>query len=83
MHLLALSFCAIFPGFRQVTESGSFNMSIVKHDLYSAYFLVCGGDKSFYGEVTSTFINRDPEGGLTQHLPIELAMLPALYSVGW
>ncbi|CAM9383284.1 unnamed protein product [Laminaria digitata] len=56
-------------------------MSIAQHDLYSAYFMVCGEDKAFFGEVTSTFINLDPEGGLTQHLPIELAMLPAIYSV--
>ena len=43
--------------------------------------MVCHEDVKFYAEVTSTFINLDPEGGLTQHLPIELVMLPAIYSV--
>ena len=62
-------------------EPGSFNMSIVQHDVYSAYLMVCHEDVKFYAEVTSTFINLDPEGGLTQHLPIELVMLPAIYSV--
>lgn len=68
-------------GFGQVTGPGSFNMSVAHHDVYSAYFMVCSQDVKFYGDVTSTFINLDPEGGLTQHLPIELAMLPAIYSV--
>ena len=65
----------------QVSGSGSFNMSVAHHDKYYAYLMVCGRDMSFHGEVTSTFINLDPEGGLTQHLPIELAMLPAIHSV--
>ena len=56
-------------------------MSIAQHDEYYAYFMVCGQDMTFSGEVTSTFINLDPEGGLTQHLPIQLTMLPAIFSV--
>lgn len=51
------------------------------HDQYSAYVVVCGRDAGFSGDVTSTFLNLDPEGGLTQHLPIQLAMLPALFTV--
>lgn len=65
----------------QIKAPGSFNMSIVQHDLYSAYLVVCHRGGTFTGDVTTTFINLDPEGGLTQHLPIEATMLPALYSV--
>lgn len=65
----------------QVTDSASFNLSVNRADIYTAYLLVCEPGASFVGEVTSVFINRDPEGGLTQHLPIELVMLPSIYSV--
>lgn len=65
----------------QITGHDSFNMSIAHHDRYSAYLVVCGRGGSFYGYVTSTFLNRVPEGDLTQHLPINQAMLPALYTV--
>ena len=68
---------------RQVTESGSFNFSVAQYDLYNAYLLVCHqGELYGGGEVTSTFINLDPEGRLTQHLSIQLSMLPSLYMVG-
>lgn len=61
--------------------SGSFNLSIVNHDMYTAYLLVCQRGGSFSGDVNLTYLNLVPEGGLTQHLPIQLAMLPALYTV--
>lgn len=67
----------------QITESTSFNMSIAHHDIYSAYLLVCQVDGAFVGDITGGFVNLDPEGGLTQHLPIELTMLPSIYSVGF
>ncbi|CAM9671657.1 unnamed protein product [Ascophyllum nodosum] len=64
----------------EVTESGSFNFSVAQYDLYNAYLLVCHqGELYGGGEVTSTFINLDPEGRLTQHLSIQLSMLPSLY----
>lgn len=66
---------------RQVTGSGSFNLSLVHHDMYSAYLVVCKAGGSFSGDVTSTFLNLVPEGELSQHLPIQQAMLPALYTV--
>ena len=66
---------------RQVTGSGSFNLSVMHHDQYSAYFVVCDPGSKFSGDVTTTFLNLDPEGGLTQHLAIQRAMLPALYTV--
>lgn len=65
----------------KVEESGSFNVSIALHDKYAAYLLVCREDTVFEGDVKSTFVNLDPEGRLTQHLPIELAMNPALFTV--
>lgn len=68
---------------RQVTESSSFNLSIAEHDIYSAYLLLCQPEGTFIGEVTAGFVNLDPEGGLTQHLPIELTMLPGIYSVSY
>ncbi|CAN0371820.1 unnamed protein product, partial [Ectocarpus sp. 8 AP-2014] len=60
----------------EITGHDSFNMSIAHHDRYFAYLVVCDRGGSFYGHVTSTFLNRVPEGDLTQHLPINQAMLP-------
>ncbi|CAM9201879.1 unnamed protein product [Ectocarpus sp. 6 AP-2014] len=65
----------------EITGHDSFNMSIAHHDRYSPYLVVCDRGGSFYGHVTSTFLNRVPEGDLTQHLPINQAMLPALYTL--
>lgn len=65
----------------QITGSGSFQLSIVQHDLYTAYLVVCQRGGSFSGDVTLTYLNPVPEGSLSQHLPIQLAMLPALYTV--
>ncbi|CAN0193649.1 unnamed protein product, partial [Scytosiphon promiscuus] len=65
----------------EVTGSGSFNLSFAHHDVYSAYLVVCKPEGSFSGEITSTFLNLVPEGGLTQHLPIQQAMLPTLYTL--
>lgn len=72
-----LSACCVY----QVTGAGSFNLSVVHHDKYSAYLVVCDRGGGFSGEVTSTFLNLAPEGGLTQHLQIQQAMLPALFTV--
>lgn len=69
-------------GTSQVTESASFNFTVVQHEIYAAYLLLCRRHDAFSGEIISTFINLDPEGGLTQHLPIEKTMLPSLYAVG-
>lgn len=66
---------------RQVTGSGSYEISALRHDQYSAYLVVCQRGGSFSGDVTSTFLNLTPEGGLTQHLEIQQAMLPALFTV--
>lgn len=65
----------------QVTGPGPFNLSIVHHDQYSAYLVQCNPEASFSGDVTTTFLNLAPEGGLTQHLEIQQAMLPALFTV--
>lgn len=65
----------------QVTGSGTFDLPIVNHDMYTAYLVLCQRGGSFSGDVTLTYLNPVPEGGLTQHLPIQLAMLPALYTV--
>lgn len=67
----------------QVTEPGSFNLSIVHHDQYSAYLVLCHRGASFSGDVKTTFLNLAPEGGLTQHLAIQQAMLPALFTVSF
>lgn len=64
-----------------MAESGSFNVSIAVRDKYAAYLLVCRTDTTFKADVKSTFINLDPEGRLTQHLPIELAMNPSVFTV--
>lgn len=69
-------------GTPQVTESASFNVTVVKHEIYAAYLLLCRRVDVFSGEITSTFINLDPEGDHTQHLPIEKTMLPSLFAVG-
>lgn len=50
------------------------------HDKYSAYLVVCQRGGGFAGDVTSTLLNLAPEGGLTQHLAIQQAMLPALFT---
>eukprot|EP00903_Cladosiphon_okamuranus_P009103 g8701.t1 len=65
----------------EVRGSGSFNLSIARHDMYSAYLVQCHRGAVFSGDVTTTFLNLSPEGGLTQHLAIQHAMLPALFTV--
>eukprot|EP00752_Nemacystus_decipiens_P005249 g4763.t2 len=65
----------------EVTGPGSFNLSIVHHDQYSAYLVQCHPGSEFSGDVTTTFLNLAPEGGLTQHLAIQQAMLPALFTL--
>lgn len=62
---------------------GTFNLSVVHYDQYSAYLVLCRRGESFTGDVTTTFLNLDPEGGLTQHLAIQQAMLPALFTVSF
>ncbi|CAM9365314.1 unnamed protein product [Discosporangium mesarthrocarpum] len=65
----------------EVQETATFNFTINQYDLYNAYFIVCRSDSHVSARITSTFVNLDPEGGLTQHLAIELAMLPPLFAV--
>lgn len=47
-------------------------------DKYTLYFGFCGGSKGLVVTGSTWYINRDSNGHLEQHLPIEQAMLPTV-----
>jgi hypothetical protein len=55
-------------------------------DQYSLYLLVCSMQHPVDIDVSSVWLNPDKSGALIQHLPVQFAPLPAIYSVvaiGW
>ncbi|CAM9552524.1 unnamed protein product [Chrysoparadoxa australica] len=65
----------------EVTGNGSWNYTVGISDLYNAYLFICLPQDYFVGTVTTTLINPDPGGELTEHLSINLALLPNIYAL--